>query len=324
MIPIPTRLKALVPGYRAMWRRRYAALLAHCREHGPRLAYGREGEVPWIEVPEGGPRLHGFWSERANAEVYELLAADLPAGLTQPYFRLVKDYLTRYVYPHMRPDLKPEGFPVEQLFGFHAQHKDAVSDLDDPEGRARLMRAFRPRPDDVIIDGGAFLGFGELRLAADLPQGHLYAIEAARECYALLERNIEHNKLNNVIPLHRALWHEETTLELETGFAQANSLVSEVCQGASRQNVPTITVDRVVERFGLDKLDMLSLTLNGAEVEALQGAHRVLSELRPRIRLAGWYTRGGRKIWELTKARLEPYGYRVFVGKRGNLMALPR
>jgi hypothetical protein len=80
----------------------------------------------------------------------------------------------------------------------------------------------------------------------------------------------------------------------------------------------------VVAAHGLVRLDMLSLTLNGAEPEALDGAANALRALRPRVRLAGWYTRGGEKIWSLAKPRLEAHGYRVHVGRRGNVLALPR
>ena len=69
---------------------------------------------------------------------------------------------------------------------------------------------------------------------------------------------------------------------------------------------------------------MLSLTLNGAEVEALEGAKQTLKNLRPRIRLAGWYSRGGKKISELAREQLLTFGYQVFIGPRGNTLAVPR
>ena len=113
-------------------------------------------------------------------------------------------------------------------------------------------------------------------------------------------------------------------MELETGFAQGNSLIAEVHKGSATESVRTITVDGLVAEHGVTKLDMLSLTLNGAEVETLDGAIEALATLRPRIRLAGWYSRGERKIWQITKQQLEAYDYDVYVGHRGNLMALPK
>jgi FkbM family methyltransferase len=323
MITIPVQLKVLVPGYRAKWRRQCAGLLAALREHVPSLEFGDDGTNPWIKA-HGGPQFFGFWTEPENVEIFEILKPDLPARLPRSHFRLVKDYITRYLFPHMRPDLKPEGFPAEQLFGFHGQHKDAIADLPDEHARAELFRAFKPKPDDVIINCGAFLGFGDVRMAAELPQGHVYSLEADRDCHALLEKNLACNRIGNVTALHRAVWKEEGELELETGYAQANTLVREVYDAGARATVRTIAIDQVVEQFGLKKLDMLSLTLNGAEIEALQGARHALAALRPRIRLAGWYKRQNRPIWQWTKDDLEAHDYRVFVGSRGNVMALPK
>ena len=90
------------------------------------------------------------------------------------------------------------------------------------------------------------------------------------------------------------------------------------CNDSSIEHVAATLIENK-----LDKLDMLSLTLNGAEVEALGGATETLTNLRPRIRLAGWYTRDGKKISEITKKIIEKYDYRVFVGPRNNVMAIP-
>jgi FkbM family methyltransferase len=224
----------------------------------------------------------------------------------------------------MRPDLAPAGYGLEQLHGFHGQHKDAIAQVADPTARARLVRAFQPGQADVIIDCGAFLGFGAIRIARDAPQGRVIAVEASRECHMLLRRNVEANAAANVVPLRRAVWNSVTALDLETTIAQGNSLIAEVRAGERREPVPTVTIDGIVAEQRLDRLDMLSLTLNGAEAEALTGAADTLARLRPRIRAAGWYARRNKRISEIIKPLIERAGYDVFVGARGNVMALPQ
>ncbi len=317
-----TRLKSFLPGYRARWRRRYAVLLAELAALDARVRYGADGAVPWIEI-EGDLRLHGFATEPENRDIHELLRRHMPARMPATHFRLMKDCVTRFLYPHMRPDLKPDISDAEALFGFHGQHKDAIADLDDTNAHAALMAAFAPKVGECIVDCGAFLGFGDLRLAPDVAPGRIVAIEANRGCFELLQRNIAHNKAANVTALHNAVWSGEGELELESTYAQGNSLLAEVQEGTRKEKVRTISVDRAVAAHELARVDMLSLTLNGAEPEALDGAACTLREMRPRVRLAGWYTRGGEKIWSLAKPRLEAHGYRVFVGRRGNVMALP-
>jgi FkbM family methyltransferase len=160
-----------------------------------------------------------------------------------------------------------------------------------------------------------------MRVAPDLGDGRIYAVEASPTCHALLDRNVRYNGFKNVIPPHRGVWNEISTLELEPGYAQANSLVSEVHTGERTVTVLTITIDGLVESQSIQRVDMISLTLNGAEAEALQGAEKTLADHQPRILLAGWYERDGKLIAEICREILEPQGGRVFVGPRDNTLA---
>jgi FkbM family methyltransferase len=321
---LPFALKKRLPFYKARWRARYRAMLDEIGKRAGNLEFGQNGDVPWLQERDSGVRIFGFWTEPKNIEVYELLEDELPREMPVTHFRLVKDYLNRYVYPHMRPDLKPDGYSVDQMWGFHGQHKDAIDDQQDPQSRARLTAAFRPKPDDVVIDGGAFLGIGDLRMSRDLTAGRIVAIEANRACYELLCRNRDYNKITNLTAQNRALWSGRGTLELDVGYAQANTLVADVAEGDRKQSVETINIDALVEELALPHVSMISLTLNGAEVETLDGAQTTLDRHRPRIRLAGWYTRDSVPIWKIAKEKLERHDYDVFVGQRGNVMALPR
>ncbi|HUV33119.1 MAG TPA: FkbM family methyltransferase [Devosiaceae bacterium] len=324
MTALPLSMKLLVPGYRGRWLARYAGMIAEFERVVPELAFGTSDDgVPWIERREDGLRFHGFWTEPANLEVWRILRPAMPAALDPRWFRLVKDYINRFLYPHMRPDLRPHGFAPGALFGFHGQHKDAIADYPDEVARAHLAAAFLPKPADIVLDCGAFLGFGDLHMSRAAPRGRIIAVEPDVDCYALLQRNLEHNRISNVETVQAAIWESEGELTLERSFAQANTLVAEVSRGEETSTVETVSVDALLKRLKVRGLDMLSLTLNGAEVEALKGATRTLERDRPRIRLAGWYHRGGKPIHELVTPILEAAGYWVFVGRRGNVMALP-
>jgi len=321
---VPVGLKLVVPGYRQRLLDRHAALLDAIRAAAPHLRFGADGGVPWIASSEANVKLFGFGTEPKNAELYDILKPALPPAVRKESFRLAKDFVTRWIYPHMRPDLGPQGYPLDRLHGLHGQHKDNIASIDDPAARDRLARAFRPSPADVIVDCGAFLGFGSIRMSRDTPEGRVIAVEASSDCHALLQRNVDVNGARTVTPLHRAIWNAESEFTLEKSYAQGNTLVAEVQRGETHEKVKTISIDRIVSEHALSRLDMVSLTLNGAEVEALQGAKDALTRLRPRIRAAGWYSRGGRRIAGILRDELAPYEYDVFVGPRNNFMALPR
>ena len=288
------------------------------------LRYGLDKDIPWIETKDNKVKLFGFLTEKKNEDVFRILGHTIPSDIPVTHFRLVKDYLNRYIYPHMRPDLKPEGFIVDQMFGFHGQHKDSIVDLPNSTLHSELIEMFIPKLGENIIDCGCFLGFGELRIAPEIGHGRIFAVEADSLCYELLNKNMQYNNVENVTTLHRAVWNKELELDLQSDFAQANSLLSEVHKGKTTERVRTTTIDKIVDDYNLEQVDMLSLTLNGAEVEALEGAKQTLKNLRPRIRLAGWYSRGGKKISELAREQLLTFGYQVFIGPRGNTLAVPR
>jgi FkbM family methyltransferase len=321
---VPRAAKNLVPGYRRHWRHSYAALLSEFQRLVPSLSFGETDGVPWLEHSTSDLRLHGFWTEHEDADLFDDLRPDLPRALEKKYFRLTRDYLTRYMYAHMRPDLKPGGYSSPEMMGFHGQHKETIVDFEEVSVREALIDAFRPRPADVIIDGGAFLGFGDIRLASDLKDGTVYAVEASPQCHALLELNVSHNGISNIVPIQRGVWNEFSTIDLQSSYAQANSLVSEVHTGETTVSVPTVTIDGLVESYNIQRVDMISLTLNGAEPEALQGAEETLSLHRPRVRLPGWYTRNGRPISDICREIMERHNYDVFIGARRNTFGLPR
>lgn len=320
---LPVGVKMLVPGDRGRFEDRYAAMLARLDEVVPGMRFGDDDGAIWLE-DAAGVRLYGFEPEEHNVRLYGLLRRRLPANLDLAHFRLAMDYVTRWIYPHMRPDLGPEGFRPDQLRAMHPQHRDWIAQIADPGARSRLMEAFRPKPTDVVIDCGPFLGVGSVRMGRDVPQGRVVAVEASSDCHAYLVRNVEANGATNVTARWNGVWKESGELRLEKTYAQANSLVQQVVQGDGYETVPTRAIDEIVAEEGLERVDMLSLTLNGAEVEAIEGAQRTLDQHRPRIRAAGWYVRDGRRIADILAERLAPHAYDIFVGPTGNFMALPR
>jgi FkbM family methyltransferase len=321
---IPVALKKQIPFYRKRRHQQYRALVTEISLHMEILSLGEEAGVPWVEDGRNGVRLFGFSNDCANENLHDILKADLPTQLPRSHFHIVRDYVTRYIYPNLRPDLKPDGYARSEFSGFHGQHKDAVACIASPEGQQRFTQVFTPRADDIIIDGGAYIGMGDLSLSRILKRGRIIAVEAKQDCHELLARNIAYNDVTNVEAVKGALWNESACLKLHVGDAQTSSLISEFVKGDTTQKVKAWTIDDLVSHHSLDRVTMLSLTLNGAEFEALQGASSTLDRLRPRVRLAGWHERSGFPVWMLARELLLRHRYDVFVGPLGSLTALPR
>jgi len=321
-------LKLMLPGYRSRWIRRAAVFLRAMKTVSENFSFNDGPDGP-TAADRDGLVLTGFSTPRKDEELFRLLAPALPTGIDLVHFRLARDIVTRYLYPHLRPDLSPEisvddPTDASAMVGFHGQHKDGVDGIAGLALRDAYRTAFKPSAADVIIDCGAFIGIGAAAVAPLLPDGQLIALEADARNARLLTLNTERNGLPNVKALNRAIWktHGET-LDLATGEAQANTLRNDVYDGGGRQQVETASIDGLVAEFGLQRVDMLSLTVNGAEVEALEGAEATLSGHRPRVRLAGWYQRDGQNVAALCRPLLEKAGYHVHVGPKLGVLALP-
>lgn len=244
-------------------------------------------------------------------------------GIETNEYLFLKDYITRYVYPHMLPTYSPEG-SIRSLYGFHGQHKDSIAHVQDIYLKNKLYEIFSPLPDDIIIDCGAYVGYGELRMSPYLSSGTIISIEASPQCFKLLKRNVEKNSLANVIPVNKAIWKQNGKLNFRIGSRQQNSLIAEITgkNNSTDEQVDSISIDSLSSTYSLRKVDFVSLTLNGGEPEALMGMKNTLTTFGPRLRIAGWYKRKGIPIWRICKDFLKDYGYKTIVGQRGNVFAV--
>ena len=70
-------------------------------------------------------------------------------------------------------------YPKYILSGFHGQHSDAIPHIKNKRKQKYLNEIFTILDDDVIINGGAFLGFGDLRVSQINSNGKIIAVEAS-------------------------------------------------------------------------------------------------------------------------------------------------
>ena len=274
-----------------------------------------------------GLKLHGFVNTSREEKLILMLQDDPVFKIVdKKYFRLITDIVCRYKFPHLRPDLNPQivenpNKDIEYMEGFHGQHRDTIEHITDVKLKNKLLKIFTPKDNDVILDCGSFLGFGAIALSKILKKGKIIAIEASKDCFDIL-KNIESNSITNVEIIKGAIWSNDSVkMSLTTGGVQSNSLIRNIIKNTNSNKineevVNCLRIDSLIEDRNLKKIDMISLTLNGAEVEALNGATRTISNLRPRIRLAGWYQRNNEFICDVCKQYLEKLDYFVYIGKK--------
>jgi FkbM family methyltransferase len=152
-----------------------------------------------------------------------------------------------------------------------------------------LVRFLRDelRRGDVMVDVGAHIGVHALAAAARLRRlggGSVVAFEPAHDSASKLRAAAARNRLQLTV-VEAALGAEPGTAELraDPAYDAADAGVRSLhARGPRVQTVPVTTFDAWAAAARLERLDLVKLDVEGAELEALRGMAGSLGRLRPR------------------------------------------
>jgi FkbM family methyltransferase len=155
--------------------------------------------------------------------------------------------------------------------------------------------AARPRPGDVALDVGGCWGETALWMAHELGEaGHVHCFEPSPQNLGLLAANLQRNPaFAPRITVHTApladtpgkqVWMDDITAAGATTHDGA-----EAPEGRTTVPAHTDTVDALVARGALTRVDFLKLDVEGAELDILRGAEHTLRTQRPRLALAAYH-----------------------------------
>jgi FkbM family methyltransferase len=155
-------------------------------------------------------------------------------------------------------------------------------------------------PSMVFVDVGANQGEFSVYVAKRVPYGRVLAFEPKESSYRLLAENIRLNRFSNVstynFGLHQqsgmfAMYEpDEKELERQTHIpGLSNEGVATIYKSQDRSLLSgTMRVeafDEVFAETGLDRLDIIKIDAEGAELPVLRGAYKSLKQYRPAILL---------------------------------------
>jgi len=172
--------------------------------------------------------------------------------------------------------------------------------------------------DSIVLDVGANIGFYSLTLSNKIKSGKVYSFEAVDTTFDKLSKNISNSHKDSVIKaLNLGAWNkeEEVTFSLpdqdNIGAFTAGSVDSDKTTTCVAK---MITLDSFVEKESLEKVDFIKMDIEGAELNALKGAHKLLENFRPTILLevcsetCERFNYKVQDLWEL----LKQYGYKAY------------
>lgn len=143
-----------------------------------------------------------------------------------------------------------------------------------------FLWAYMPKTGETIVDIGAGVGCESAPFSNLVgPAGRVVAVEAHPKTYELLVTNIASNALHNVDPRNVAIVSEAgpvTITDLAARY-EANTVMGPSGTGIP---IPGTTLDALYESLGIDDVGLLKVNIEGAEIEALDGATDALRKTR--------------------------------------------
>ena len=165
----------------------------------------------------------------------------------------------------------------------------------------------------VVLDVGSEYGFYAI-MAGQLvgSEGKVLAIEAHPETYKLCVMNIKlHGLFDRIIPICKAAGRSTGKLKLyETISPGGSSIVRQSAPSLNKNRfsmmieflksdaflrvirkrfapvkyiVEMDTLDRIANEYGLERIDLIKIDVEGAELDVLEGGFSILTHLKPTL-----------------------------------------
>ncbi len=163
-----------------------------------------------------------------------------------------------------------------------------TNDLDllahhEPE----VVRWFRVKPGDVVVDVGAHIG--RYTLLAARAASRVVAVEPDPSNFSVLSTNIRINGFSNVVALPLALSRDPGRRQLYPagGSNRGTSSLEPACRGGiaidwapAPVDVDCETLDHLADSLALRSVDWLKIDVEGHEVAVLEGGQATLAKTK--------------------------------------------
>jgi FkbM family methyltransferase len=161
--------------------------------------------------------------------------------------------------------------------GLHRYQKSGVSlwapGMVEEDSMEAYTASYIPQPGDVIWDAGAHAGATSYFFAQMVgPAGKVYAFEPDDLAYEYLLRNIELHRLENVIPVKKAI-AGESGMALFSMDGTLGAGLAGLTQCANKQHmrqVETLSLEDACREYGVPVF--VKMDIEGAEVDVIAGA----------------------------------------------------
>lgn len=119
-----------------------------------------------------------------------------------------------------------------------------------------------------VVDAGAHIGLSSVFFASKYPKATVVAIEPEPSNFAMLLENTK--TYSNVEPVQAGLWGSKVSLRIVD--PAAGSWGFRVSEEPDGEGIPAVVIQDILTEFGVSRIDILKMDIEGAELEVLTNA----------------------------------------------------
>jgi FkbM family methyltransferase len=179
-----------------------------------------------------------------------------------------------------------------------------VEDRFEPAVRRFMRNTIRPGM--TVLDVGANLGYYSLEVSALVgPKGRVVAFEPQQQMVSEILANVKRNNLQNITVCPIALCDETGEKTFCFPVLGDEAMGSLKCNGRATilrtATVRCSTLDKILPELGVEKVDLVKLDVEGAELSVLEGGLGLFTGVhRPIV------------LFEANEENCAPFGHTVY------------
>ncbi len=193
---------------------------------------------------------------------------------------------------------------IRYFLAFNKLIPKNISDLSPVKGYEMYRKL---KKGDIVIDAGAYPGDYAVYASRKVGiKGKVICFEPDPKNRRILKRNLDNEKMGNFIIVPKGLWNENKKLKLSYSDGLHSSL--NVDRG---EEIEVVRLDDEIKKLGIKKVNVIKMDIEGAEVQAVQGAINTLKRNKPYIIIASYHIVDGKTTSFFLEKFLQKLGYKT-------------
>ncbi len=173
------------------------------------------------------------------------------------------------------------------------------------------QHCYKVKPEDVVIDAGANCGHLSVFFSKLVGQkGKIFAFEPDKFNIERIQTNMSLNEdlVDNIKIQDLLLWDKNELIDFyEAGTVGSSAVWMPDTEHCVKKQA--VTIDEWVKNNNIQKLDFIKMDIEGAEIEALDGAVVTIKSLKPNFAIASYHVVNGEQTYVKVEAFFDRMNY---------------